>query len=111
VPVEEKYVYVEIILPLLKMEDIAGAIVGKHGNGLTGPTLPRTGAMPRSRPVPYPGGDGHIFVLPTSRSLSSVQMLSFWVRSAIVFTKERFEVVKDPVGRKFSLARTSRAKP
>jgi ATP-binding cassette subfamily G (WHITE) protein 2 (SNQ2) len=34
VPIEEKYAYVENILQLLEMEDIAGATVGTHGIGL-----------------------------------------------------------------------------
>lgn len=34
VPLEEKYAYVETVLKLLEMEDIAGAIVGVPGNGL-----------------------------------------------------------------------------
>jgi len=34
VPLEEKYEYVETIIKLLEMEDIAGATVGSQGNGL-----------------------------------------------------------------------------
>jgi len=33
-PLDEKYEYVETIIKLLEMEDIAGATVGDRGNGL-----------------------------------------------------------------------------